>query len=162
MPIVAVMEKRQPPRSYGSRRGLSQSEIKEGIRLVDDMWYEKPRSRSECGADRPCLYVSCRYHLYLDTKGLQVRLNFPHFEPATMPWSCVLDEVQAFPDGMTLEQIGERMNITRERVRQLEFVILKELRELAVDSPQFQRMIEAWEARRRQEGNDDGEFSLGE
>ena len=161
MCIVAVMEKRRPPRSYGSRRGLSRSEIEEGIRLVDDMWYEKPRRRSECGADRPCPYVSCRYHLYLDAKGPSVRLNFPHFEPATMPWSCVLDEVQAFPDGMTLELIGERMNITRERVRQLEGMILEKLRELAVDSAEFQRMIEAWEAR-RQEGNGDGEFSLGE
>ena len=43
------------------RRMLAQGTIPE---IVD---YDRPRARSECrDAKRPCLYVSCRYHLYLD------------------------------------------------------------------------------------------------
>jgi RNA polymerase primary sigma factor len=37
------------------------------------------------------------------------------------------------PAGMTLEQIGERLGITKERVRQLNVRIMKKLRELAVE-----------------------------
>ncbi|MFL5330088.1 MAG: sigma-70 family RNA polymerase sigma factor [Gemmataceae bacterium] len=37
------------------------------------------------------------------------------------------------PEGMTLEQIGKRLGITKERVRQLNVRIMKKLRDLAVD-----------------------------
>jgi hypothetical protein len=143
---------RLPPRNVGNRKGLSRAEIQEGIELIDHWGQDRPKNRSECrGGARPCPYVSCRYNLYLDARDRQVRLNFPHLEPDEMSWSCVLDEIDQFPDGMTLEQIGERMNITRERVRQLEAEILPKLKLMAAHSDQLQSMIAAWEARRRQD-----------
>lgn len=80
-----------------------------------------PRTRGDCAQDeRPCPFVSCRYHLYLDvhpeTGGL--KLNFPHFEPHEMVESCSLDVADR--EGVTLEQIGSMLSITKERVRQLQ------------------------------------------
>ena len=47
-------------------RRLTRAEIEEGKRLVDDMWYERPKTRSECvDGPRPCAFVSCKYHLSL-------------------------------------------------------------------------------------------------
>lgn len=149
--IVARME-RQPPRSIGGRKGLTREEIREGVELSDYYGQERPKTRDECrGGVRPCPFVSCQYNLYLDTKDRAVRVNFPHLEPVEMKWSCVLDEVESHPDGMTLELIGQRLNITRERVRQLEGAILRKLKRLAEQSDQLQMMIEAWEARRAQD-----------
>lgn len=151
---------RTPPRSIGSRKGLSRAEIAEGIRLIDYWGQGRPKVRSECGEQRPCPFVSCRYNLYLDVKNRRLRLNFPHLTPEQMPWSCALDEAAEYPDGMTLEEIGVRMNITRERVRQLEGQFLVKVRELAPDSLALQQMIDAWETRRETDQGGDV-FKLG-
>ena len=94
------------------------------------------RTRACCAkVERPCPYVSCKYNLYLDvneTTG-SIKLNFPDYEPHEMPpdGSCALD-VADEPDDMTLEEVGERMNVTRERVRQLvDGRIIPKLRVLA-------------------------------
>lgn len=83
---------------------------------------------------RPCPFVGCRYNLYLDAtiKG-NLKLNFPDLEPGDMPvhGSCVLDVVDA--GGATLEEAGGYLNITRERVRQIEHVALAKLRAAGVD-----------------------------
>lgn len=81
---------------------------------------ERPRMRGECvDGERPCPFVACRYNLYLDvTEAGSLKLNFPAFEPWEMPWSCSLDEAEL--GGLTLEEVGERMNFTRERTRQVE------------------------------------------
>lgn len=84
---------------------------------------ERPRTRGECGVARPCPYVSCSAHLYLDVdpETGALKLNFPNLEVWEMPWSCSLDEAAASQgDGLTLEQVAARMNLTRERIRQLE------------------------------------------
>lgn len=69
---------------------------------------------------RPCLKVSCTFNLFLDvnkTTG-SIKLNFPDLEPHEMVNSCALDV--ADQRGITLEDVGEVLNLTRERVRQLE------------------------------------------
>lgn len=99
---------------------------------------DRPVGRTRACCDdvpRPCPYVSCKYNLYLDvneTTG-SIKLNFPDYEPHEMPpdGSCALDVADG-PDDMTLEEVGERMNITRERVRQLvDGRIIPKLRVLA-------------------------------
>ncbi len=68
---------RNRPKTIAGRR-LSRAEIEEGVRLVDDMWYERPKLRSECvDGPRPCPFVSCKYHLYLDVKAAtnSIKLN---------------------------------------------------------------------------------------
>lgn len=87
----------------------------------------RPKNRSECRDGlRPCPFVSCKHHLYLDvsprTQSLVV--NFPDLAPEDMPAdeSCALDVADA--GGATLEKVGDVMNLTRERVRQLEVRVL--------------------------------------
>ena len=80
---------------------------------------ERPRTRAECPVERPCPWVGCRYHLFLDvTSNGSIKLNFPDLEPWELLNSCALDLAD---EGMhTLDEIGQVMNITRERVRQIQ------------------------------------------
>lgn len=89
--------------------------------FVDDGGRQLPATRAECvGGERPCPFVSCRHHLFLDVDGVNgsIKINFPDREPEELKHSCSLDIAD---DGdRTLEEIGVVMNITRERVRQVE------------------------------------------
>lgn len=82
---------------------------------------DRPRVRRDCeNGPRPCPWIGCKHNLYLsvDDNG-SLLLNFPDLEPGEMKESCILDCVDR--DGaMTLAAIGERMNVTRERIRQIE------------------------------------------
>lgn len=92
---------------------------------------ELPASRSECASGpRPCPHVSCRHHLYLDVspKTGAIKLNFPDLEVWELGHSCALDV--ADEGGVTLEDVGEIMNLTRERIRQLELKALGRLEAL--------------------------------
>jgi hypothetical protein len=89
--------------------------------LDDAITYDRPRTRGDCaGGERPCPWVSCKHHLYVDvyrnTDGLQ--LNWPALEVWDLVESCALD--MADRDGSTLKEIGAVMNVTRERIRQIE------------------------------------------
>src|SRR5262249_14425373 len=80
----------------------------------------RPTTRADCiDGPRPCPFVGCVHHLYLDAtpKG-SIKLNFPDLEPWELRESCCLDV--ASRDGATLEDVGGFMNLTRERVRQIE------------------------------------------
>jgi hypothetical protein len=81
---------------------------------------QRPRTRAECiNGPRPCPFVSCEHHLYLDVSSNgNLKLNFPDIEPGDLVESCALDVAER--GGATLEQVGEIMNLTRERVRQIE------------------------------------------
>lgn len=108
------------------------------LRIVDDSAERdaaaeidalRPRTRAECrGGPRPCLFVSCRFHLYLDVNELtgSIKLNFPHLEPWELLESCALDLAER--GGLTHEQIGTLLNVTRERARQVEESGLTKLR----------------------------------
>ena len=98
--------------------------------------YERPLTRAECeDGVRPCPYVSCKHHLYLDVNPEtgSLKLNFPHLEPWEMRESCALDVAER--SGITLEEVGAIVNLTRERVRQVEVRATAKLRRLsALDS----------------------------
>ena len=94
----------------------------------EDLEYERPAYRGECiNAGRPCPYVSCRYHLYLDIDEISggLRLNFPDLELEDMPMTCALDIAEK--GGLTLEEISSVFHVTRERVRQMETIAIKKL-----------------------------------
>jgi len=81
----------------------------------------RPKRRSECvNGPRPCLWVGCKYNLYLDVNPRtgSIILNFPEKEAWEIKESCVLDIADR--GAVTLEEIGKIMNLTRERIRQLE------------------------------------------
>jgi hypothetical protein len=86
---------------------------------VDDI--ERPRTREQCSdAPRPCPFVSCKHHLYLDVSARTgaIKLNFPDLEVWDMTETCALDVADR--GGTTLEEVGAIMNLTRERIRQVE------------------------------------------
>ena len=67
---------------------------------------------------RPCPWVRCSMHTYLDPAADNVlRFNFPDKEPQDLHESCALDVADR--GGATLEQVGEAVSLTRERVRQI-------------------------------------------
>jgi hypothetical protein len=89
----------------------------------------RPKTRADCiDAPRPCPYVSCSHHLYLDVSldTGSVKFNFPDIEVDEMAESCALDV--ADESGATLERVGEVLNVTRERVRQVEVIALAKMR----------------------------------
>jgi len=82
---------------------------------------ERPASRHECSQmQRPCPFVSCSHHLYLDVNPETgaIKLNFPHLEVWEMAETCSLDVADR--GGITLEEVGAILNLTRERIRQVE------------------------------------------
>lgn len=91
---------------------------------------QRPGCRAECATSpRPCPFVSCRYHLYLDVNPRtgRIKFNFPGLEVSQIAVSCALDVAEAGP--WTLEDIGGRLNITRERARQLAEQALGKIRD---------------------------------
>lgn len=122
-----------------SMRRFSKRRLEAGRQVwpasVNAEYSPRPAARGEClqgeHGQRPCPYVSCAHHLYLDTgRSGALKLNFPHLEPWEIPESCALDVADR--EGITLEQVGEVMNLTCERIRQLETRGLRKLRELGV------------------------------
>jgi Sigma-70, region 4 len=100
---------------------LTKEEIRfrELLPLVDDP--DRPATRGACKEDvRPCPYVSCKHHLYLDVNPEtgSIKLNFPDLEVWEMAETCSLDVADR--GGITLEEVGEILNLTRERIRQVE------------------------------------------
>jgi Sigma-70, region 4 len=83
---------------------------------------DRPTSRHECTTQmqRPCPFVSCSHHLYLDVNPETgaIKLNFPHLEVWEMAETCSLDVADR--GGITLEEVGAILNLTRERIRQVE------------------------------------------
>lgn len=81
---------------------------------------DRPKTRGDCkDGPRPCPWVSCRYHLYLDVNEStgSIKLNQPHLEPDELEHSCALDIADA--GGTTLKGIGDLLGVTRERARQI-------------------------------------------
>lgn len=91
-------------------------DLSEWLRAADS---DRPRTRGECRHGvRPCPFVSCRYHLYLDVneQNGSIKFNFPHLDPWELEISCALDVAEE--GGLTLEEVGAHLNLTRERIRQ--------------------------------------------
>ncbi len=112
--------KREVRATTTSRRQLSLRVLAAGAAVYPEENYWRPRTRGECAnVERPCPYVACKHHLYLDVGSSgSIKLNFPDLEPDELVETCSLDIADR--GGVTLEEVGALMNLTRERVRQLE------------------------------------------
>jgi hypothetical protein len=109
---------------------MTKEQLRLGRILYPEMDYPKPKSREECrSSERPCPFVSCKHHLYLDVNPEtgSIKLNFPDVEVWELTETCALDIAER--GGVTLEEVGEIMNLTRERIRQLEMSGLTKLAE---------------------------------
>ncbi|QDG53327.1 DNA-binding protein [Persicimonas caeni] len=139
--VKTKKKRRTTSNKRGARKGLRRSktissrklstEEREEVELVmDELGHLRPKNRDECRvADRPCPFVSCKHHLYLDVNPRtgSIKLNFPDLEVWELTETCALDVAER--GGMTLEEVGELMNLTRERIRQVEAVGLDKLRD---------------------------------
>lgn len=120
-----------------SMKRLTQRELEIGRALFpadEHLDVERPRTRDDCkDGFRPCPFVSCAHHLYLDVSARTgaIKVNFPDIgadELELLPESCALDVADRH--GSTLEEVGAAMNLTRERVRQIEISGLSSLAKL--------------------------------
>jgi hypothetical protein len=114
--------RRTRPRSMTiAMKRLTREEMRQGAMLAQFMDYDRPKTRCQCANGvRPCPFVSCKHHLYLDVNPEtgSIKLNFPHLEVWEMEETCALDVAER--GGITLEEVGEILNLTRERIRQVE------------------------------------------
>lgn len=109
----------QRPRTVSIQR-LTKRDLERGRELYPEPVQQRPATRGECEhASRPCPFVGCRYHLYLDVNpdNGSIKINWPGVELDEMPATCALDV--ADEGGATLEEVGGALNVTRERVRQI-------------------------------------------
>jgi hypothetical protein len=151
-PLIEESESMDSPSAEGGRQGvrrsktMSRKEMARDLRrrrllgdidpeeqeLLGSIEHLRPHTRAECvNSQRPCLFVSCKHHLYLDVNPEtgSIKLNFPDKEIWELEETCALDV--ADKGGITLEEVGAIMNLTRERIRQVETRGLLKLREAA-------------------------------
>jgi len=115
---------------------LTREEKREALTLQYPEGIDRPRHRGDCqNMERPCPFVSCEHHLYLDVNPQSgaIKLNFPHLEVWQMAETCALDVADR--GGITLEEVGAILNLTRERIRQVEVRGLSKIRDVSEDEP---------------------------
>lgn len=131
---------RRRPGKKGRRRSrtiATKRLSKEELALAEELKsveVDRPTDRAQCvNGVRPCPYVSCKHHLYLDVNPEtgSIKLNFPDLEVWEMESTCALDVADR--GGITLEEVGEILNLTRERIRQVEVKGLQKLRDSAAE-----------------------------
>lgn len=115
-----------------SVKRMTKRELELGRLLYPDVEdVTRPKTRADCvNGERPCPFVSCKHHLYLDVSARTgaIKLNFPDLEVWEMNETCALDVADR--GGTTLEEVGAIMNLTRERIRQVEVKGLAKLQAL--------------------------------
>jgi hypothetical protein len=113
---------------------LTREELRSGALMYPPVDIPRPTNREECRdvEMRPCPWVACKHHLYLDINPEtgSIKINFPDLEPWELKHTCALDVAEK--GGITLEEVGEIMNLTRERIRQVE---VRGLLKLKMGSP---------------------------
>jgi len=130
--------RRTRPRSKTiAMKRMTRAELQLGAAMYPPVLdIERPKTRADCKQEqRPCPWVACKHHLYLDINPEtgSIKINFPDLEPWEMRETCALDVADR--SGITLEEVGEIMNLTRERIRQVEVRGLLKLR-MASPSPE--------------------------
>ncbi|MCA2979878.1 MAG: DNA-binding protein [Myxococcaceae bacterium] len=133
------MSRKEMARELRRRRQSGQVDPEEA-ELLSELNQTRPRTRADCiNSPRPCVYVSCKYNLYLDVNPEtgSVKLNFPDKEIWELEYTCALDVAEK--GGITLEEVGEIMNLTRERIRQVETRGLEKVRTATEAEPRRPR-----------------------
>lgn len=106
-------------------------ESKRSLALVreEHLAYTRPRARRDCeGQHRPCPFVTCRHHLFLEVKGNgNIKLNHGAVELEQLVHTCSLDVASARPEGLTQDEVGLLLNLARNRVQQIEESAVRKL-----------------------------------
>lgn len=119
-----------PPRTISLRRVKIDRKVRQ-LPVV-----ERPRTRADCeDGPRPCPFVACRHNLAVEVTSVgNLLIQFPattdpdddEIDFERMPETCALDVAK--DGGATLEVAGKNLNLTRERVRQIEMIAMKRVR----------------------------------
>ena len=134
-----TMSRKEMARDLRKRRLSGQVDPEEQA-LLAEIQGNRPKSRADCiNSPRPCVFVSCKYNLYLDVNPEtgSIKLNFPDKEIWELEYTCALDVAEK--GGITLEEVGEIMNLTRERIRQVETRGLEKVRTATEAEPKCPR-----------------------
>lgn len=147
------------PRPYRAKRSVTLdrekllaqiAEAAQDPETADDgLTRDRPKTRLDCRdgvfAARPCPFVGCKYHLYLDQKSQKTGtliLNYPDLDPTELTETCALDVAERghrtqagnMRPGQTLVTVGHMLNMTRERIRQIQITAMKHARRLDTHS----------------------------
>lgn len=147
----AARQRRTAPRARTiDTRRLTRAELRAGAALYPPVDEPRPRTRGDCaGGERPCPWVACRFHLYLDVNPDTgtIKLNHPGLEPWELAQSCALDV--ADDQAGTLDVVGKILNLTRERVRQIEVRALLKIKMASPSSDEIGAALHHPPAQRR-------------
>jgi hypothetical protein len=179
MPPPVTREQRRSRRKRAVRartisvKRMTKRELELGRLLYPDLEeIERPQTRADCveGA-RPCPFVSCKHHLYLDVSARTgaIKVNFPDLDVWEMSETCALDVADR--GGTTLEEVGAIMNLTRERIRQVEVKGLAKLaalrdmhalRDYVDEGPMGKRRLPVLDREATEEPDEDTDIEEGE
>lgn len=129
---------------------------------------DRPRFRFEClpGGPRhirPCPWAMCRFNMFTTMMTFEQRQNSAPREPPRMVMSpldlpanrsCVLDVVDTRLSGYTLEEVGQILGVTRERIRQVQNDALLKIKRKLGNTPEGQAVLDAIETLLQEEGGD--------
>ena len=119
----------------------------------------RPRFRFEClpggpAYVRPCPYAMCRFNMFTVLVTCEQRLNSTPREPPRLimsptdldpEYSCVLDIVDRQFSGYTLEEVGQILGVTRERIRQVQNDALSKIKRRLGNTTEGRTVLEAIE-----------------
>ena len=113
-----------------------------------ELVFDRPRRRGDCArVPRPCHFVACKHNLFLDflyptptsPRGT-IKLNFAHPSEMLPGSSCALDVADR--GETTLEEIARFMNLSDERVRQIDLEARGKVRLAILANPQRREAAE--------------------
>lgn len=105
--------------------------------------YWRPKRRCDCAkVPRPCPYVGCRYHLYLDVDESTgaITFRFPRTPVSELRESCALDVADRGEH--RLQEIGDFLRVSREYIRQIEERGLKKMLRSPVIKKCYEESVE--------------------
>lgn len=120
------------PHSHFARKALSRAEQAFGKLIVDDPPWSMPANDQECAGvtrTQSCPFVRCRHHLAVEVNEIgSLKINFPGWEIDDLGETCSLRAARRGPQ--TVEWVAEHLNLSAERVRQIEREAWRQIRRL--------------------------------
>lgn len=114
------------PRVYADCLTADQLRTNPGWRAEHDrrQALRLPIVQAEDGVNcaRPCPWVSCRHHLYLEVNPAtgKIGLAFPTMEVWDLKETCALDVVRKYERGAPLHDVADASGVTHQRIQQIE------------------------------------------
>ena len=141
------------PKTVTEPRGKSnRATLLRDLRAEDEERPPRPRVRGDCAdGPRPCPWVGCAHHLYLDGKpgAPSFQLNFPALETNdgpdldALPDTCSLDVADR--GEQTLDAVGKALNVSRESARLIEAKALRKVERSTRAGTSGADLIGPWE-----------------